>query len=65
KKRGKGAKKDLACDFERVTVCDCNKRGDRVRVAYLKDEIEALRYVGVEEQKGSGVRFIVGLETLW
>ncbi|GJU00597.1 hypothetical protein Tco_1110935 [Tanacetum coccineum] len=43
RKRGKGAKKDLACDFERVTVCDCDKRGDRVRVAYLKDEIEALR----------------------
>ncbi|GKE76703.1 hypothetical protein Tco_1542823 [Tanacetum coccineum] len=30
RKRGKGAKKDLACDFERVTVCDCDKRGDRV-----------------------------------
>nr|GFA20771.1 hypothetical protein [Tanacetum cinerariifolium] len=44
RKRGKWAKKDSVCDFERVTVCDCDKRGDRARVAYLKDEIEALRY---------------------
>ncbi|GJV60244.1 hypothetical protein Tco_1466344 [Tanacetum coccineum] len=51
RKRGKRAKKNLACDFERVIVCDCNKRGDQVRVEHLKDKIEALRYVGVEEQK--------------
>ncbi|GKE55299.1 hypothetical protein Tco_1494484, partial [Tanacetum coccineum] len=49
------------CDFERVTVCDCDKRGDRVRVEYLKDEIEALRYVGVEEQKRKWSEVYYGL----
>ncbi|PWA34736.1 gem-associated protein 2 [Artemisia annua] len=61
RKRGKGAKKDVVCDFERVTVCDCDKRGDRVRVAYLKDEIEALRYVGVEEQRKKWSEVYCGL----
>nr|GEW58381.1 hypothetical protein [Tanacetum cinerariifolium] len=61
RKSGKGVKKDSACDFERVTVCDCDKRGDRARIAYLKDEIEALRYVGVEEQKRKWSEVYCGL----
>lgn len=51
RKRGKGLKKDLSHDFERQTVCDCDKRGDRARVMYSREEIEDLRYVGMEEQK--------------
>nr|GEX56504.1 hypothetical protein [Tanacetum cinerariifolium] len=61
KKRGKGAKTDSACDFERMTVCDCDKRGDRARVAYLKYEIEALRYVDVEEQRKKWSEVYCGL----
>ncbi|KAK9048522.1 hypothetical protein SSX86_032513 [Deinandra increscens subsp. villosa] len=53
RKRGKGLKKhvNLNDDFERQSECDCDKRGDRARVVYLREEIEGLRYVGMEQQK--------------
>ncbi|XP_071712703.1 uncharacterized protein [Rutidosis leptorrhynchoides] len=51
RKRGKRLKKNVINDFERQSVCDCDKRGNRLRVMYVKEELEGLRYAGVEEQK--------------
>ncbi|KAL4591241.1 hypothetical protein LXL04_004197 [Taraxacum kok-saghyz] len=51
RRRGKKLKTHLVHDFERQTVCDCDKRGDRARVVYINEEMEALRYAGMDEQK--------------
>ncbi|KAI3688363.1 hypothetical protein L1987_82075 [Smallanthus sonchifolius] len=61
RKRGKGLKKHLNDDFERQSVCDCDKRGDRARVMYSKEEIEGLRYVGMELQKKKWIEVYCGL----
>ncbi|KAL8245592.1 hypothetical protein R6Q59_011850 [Mikania micrantha] len=61
RKRGKGLKKHLNDDFERQTVCDCDKRGDRARVVYFREEIESLRYVGMEQQKKKWIEVYCGL----
>lgn len=59
----KGLKKHLNDDFERQSVCDCDKRGDRARVVYKREELEGLRwYVGMEQQKKKWIEVYCGLE---
>ncbi|CAI9290362.1 unnamed protein product [Lactuca saligna] len=61
RKRGKGLKQNPIPDFERQSVCDCDKRGDRARVVYINEEMEALRYVGIDEQKKKWIEAYCGL----
>ncbi|KAJ0903588.1 hypothetical protein HanPSC8_Chr07g0271611 [Helianthus annuus] len=61
RKRGKGLKKQANDDFERVSVCDCDKRGDKARVVYTREEIEGLRDVGIEQQKKKWFEVYCGL----
>ncbi|XP_071698756.1 uncharacterized protein [Rutidosis leptorrhynchoides] len=61
RKRGKGMKKNVINDFERQSVCDCDIRGDRARVAYVREELEGLRYAGVEEQRKKWIGVYCGL----
>ncbi|KAK1432002.1 hypothetical protein QVD17_08858 [Tagetes erecta] len=63
RKNRKGLKKHLNDDFERQSVCDCDKRGDRARVVYNREELEGLRwYVGMEQQKKKWIEVYSGLE---
>lgn len=61
RKRGKGMKTHLIHDFERQSVCDCDKRGDRARVVYINESMEALRYTAMDEQKKKWIEVYCGL----
>ncbi|KAK1429029.1 hypothetical protein QVD17_11228 [Tagetes erecta] len=44
-------------------MCDCDKRGDRERVKYNREELEGLRwYVGMGQQKKKWIEVYSGLE---
>lgn len=60
-KKKKGLKRVMNYDFERSSVCDCDKRGDRKRIVYLREEIEGLRFLGFEEQKKKWIEVYCGL----
>ncbi|KVH90908.1 Survival motor neuron interacting protein 1 [Cynara cardunculus var. scolymus] len=65
RKRGKGLKKNLNSnsihDFERQNVCDCDRRGDRARVRYIREDMEALRYSRMDDQKKKWIEVYCGL----
>ncbi|KAI7726254.1 hypothetical protein M8C21_008598 [Ambrosia artemisiifolia] len=61
RKRGKVLKKQVNDDFVRQSVCDCDKRGDKVRVVYTREELEGLRDVGIEQQKKMWFEVYCGL----
>lgn len=61
RRRGKVSKTHPIHDFERQSVCDCDKRGDRPRVMYIKEEMEALRHVRMDEQKKKWIEAYCGL----